>query len=252
MEPERNSAETQVLSTNRQTYNDTTPSHRVVDLDGENINFSVKKHPGGLVIVSGKNNIVSVENIQDCTVRCQNSCTIKFQAKGTAIPYDDYMSQYKEKSQNVDPDLTQDMLKNIIVEENEVYSTEKRRVKAKNQNQDAESINENYNIAFDETNSDQNDGSHVQDDEEAPSTINAEWKDKIKTEEEKCCVCLEYIYCDPENKPFWTLKCGHQYHIRCLKNCFDQDEYRNEDKKCFMCRKPIRMEELDAMNYIYM
>ena len=125
------------------------------------------------------------------------------------------MSQVKEKTQNVDPNISQDMLKNIIVEEKDAYSTEKRRVKAKNQNQDAESINDNLNMGLDENNSDHVDTSHIYDEEEISSTVNAEWKDKLRTEEEKCCVCLEYIYCDPENKPFWTLKCNHQYHIRC-------------------------------------
>ena len=68
----------------------------------------------------------------------------------------------------------------------------------KNQNQDAETIIDEYEDASINNNS----SGYLGDLADEDSTDN--WKDKLKTEEEKCCVCLEYIYCDPENKPFWT------------------------------------------------
>ena len=73
----------------------------------------------------------------------------------------------------------------------------------------------------------------------------------LNPQEEKCCVCLENIYVDPDNKPFWTLGCGHQYHTRCLMNCFDQEEFKKTTKKCFICRKIISNYDLDAIEQTF-
>ena len=199
-----------VLSESSKTYNETTPKSKIITLTGDNITYSVKSHPGGLIIVKGRNNVVTVTNPKKCTVSALNNCTIRFEAKAYPLRLDE---------------------RSIPTMNNFIGSPE-----------GAEQENE----SFEDTHDDEE--YFVQTLDEADVSYE-NWVGKLKFEEDKCCVCLEDIYCEPESKPFWTLSCGHQYHVRCLRSCFEQDEYRKEEKKCFMCRRLISIYDIDAINY---
>jgi hypothetical protein len=168
-----------VLSEPGQNFTQDSPASKQLELTGDNITCSLKKNPNGLIIVSGQNSYVSIDNPVDCTVRCMASCTIRFNVKASILTPE-------ESKQTPKPE------KEIIPE------NESKLPVTKNQNQDAETIIDEYEDASGGNNSSGCLGDLADED----STDN--WKDKLKTEEEKCCVCLEYIYCDPENKPFWT------------------------------------------------
>ena len=68
-----------------------------------------------------------------------------------------------------------------------------------NQNQDAETINNEYEDGSNGDNSSiskLNMNLSIEEDQENDIKSIDNWKGKVKHEEDKCCVCLEYIYCD--------------------------------------------------------
>lgn len=168
-----------VLSQPGQSFTQDSPNNPQLEVTGDNITCSLKKNPNGLIIVSGQNSYISVDNPVDCTIRCMASTTIRFNVKASILTPEESTPQPPPSKE--------------IIPENE-----SKLPVTKNQNQDAETIIDEYEDASINNNS----SGYLGDLADEDSTDN--WKDKLKTEEEKCCVCLEYIYCDPENKPFWT------------------------------------------------
>ncbi len=74
-----------VLSEPGQNFTQESPVSKQLELTGDNITCSLKNNPNGLIIVSGQNSYVSIDNPADCTVRCMASCTIRFNVKASIL-----------------------------------------------------------------------------------------------------------------------------------------------------------------------